>query len=602
VAVAQVDTFGLKRDVPGAAVNDLSSLNLFRHRLRKLAWSRRVAQWTCGLSVSLYSLFWLLGLVLLLDLIFQLDLLQRLTVLSVLCGTWGWLLYRYARPHFPRRESEVELALLLEHYHDIDTDLVAAIEFAGPGSATWGSATLRGKVISDVAQLSNELDVRRGVDRSGLRRHLAVFAATLTLLAIIVVLLPQHMAVFLNRLALGNDHYPSRTAISEITVNRQRVYTPEMGAAPRDARCAEHSPVVIQVHCTRHAPQLGELRILAPLGAAERQLTLHRRESAGGADAVFTARLPALLESLEYQVYLGDAWTEPAAIEMIPLPQIELRVSATPPSYTNSDGEAGTSRGSYRVTVIEGSRIELGAVSINGKKLQSVEVDLQIANQTLHKKLTNVNGDGTQWRLSPETLPVFASLRSNVQFTVTAVDADGLRPLRSLTGEIRLQSDMPPDVAAATIHRVVLPEARPQIAYRVYDDFGIARLRLRIQTERSGNETAAAAEETTRNSEATWLDINDLPLPIPAADLPYRNRYVLDLEPWGLRKGDRIRVMLQATDHRGTTGGDSAMSKPLYLEVSDRAGVLEAILEADHRTEKDLDEMIERQLGLEDLP
>ena len=44
------------------------------------------------------------------------------------------------------------------------------------------------------------------------------------------------------------------------------------------------------------------------------------------------------------------------------------------------------------------------------------------------------------------------------------------------------------------------------------------------------------------------------------------------------------------------------MSKPLYLEISDEAGVLAAILEADHRTEKELTEMIDRQLGLGDAP
>ena len=58
-------------------------------------------------------------------------------------------------------------------------------------------------------------------------------------------------------------------------------------------------------------------------------------------------------------------------------------------------------------------------------------------------------------------------------------------------------------------------------------------------------------------------------------------------------------MTLHATDYRGSKTGETVLSKPLYLSVSDEAGVLAAILEADRQTEKDLDEMIERQIGLE---
>ena len=65
-----------------------------------------------------------------------------------------------------------------------------------------------------------------------------------------------------------------------------------------------------------------------------------------------------------------------------------------------------------------------------------------------------------------------------------------------------------------------------------------------------------------------------------------------------LAKGDRLKLTLEVVDERGQTAGQSYRSDPLFLEVSDQAGVLSAISEADEASEKQLNDVIDRQIGI----
>jgi hypothetical protein len=55
-------------------------------------------------------------------------------------------------------------------------------------------------------------------------------------------------------------------------------------------------------------------------------------------------------------------------------------------------------------------------------------------------------------------------------------------------------------------------------------------------------------------------------------------------------------------DHRGEAPGVSYQGDPLILEISDEAGVLAAITEADERSEQRLTDIIKEQLGIGGKP
>lgn len=97
--------------------------------------------------------------------------------------------------------------------------------------------------------------------------------------------------------------------------------------------------------------------------------------------------------------------------------------------------------------------------------------------------------------------------------------------------------------------------------------------------------------------------------PVLSGRLPVDDRYVFDLaalqierggqtQPANLVKGDRLKLTLEAVDYRGDLPGESYQSDPLILEISDEAGVLAAISEADEKSEQRLTDIIKQQLGI----
>jgi hypothetical protein len=67
-----------------------------------------------------------------------------------------------------------------------------------------------------------------------------------------------------------------------------------------------------------------------------------------------------------------------------------------------------------------------------------------------------------------------------------------------------------------------------------------------------------------------------------------------------LTKGDEVHVTLEAIDFRGANAGQSARSEPIILRVTDESGVLAGLSEADERSARQLDAIIQRQLGIGD--
>jgi hypothetical protein len=411
---------------------------------------------------------------------------------------------------------------------------------------------------------------------------------------------PQHMRVYVQRLLLHDDHYPSRTIIAAIDINDRRVLDLDDQLRPRPVRCPEAAPVKVVVRASRHAPDRGELRISARDGSGRRRVVLQplsQPAAAGDSTAgLFVAELPTLLASLEYQVFLGDAWTHPGTIEPIAWPQLEVSVRITPPEYAGGETAVVPADTARRVTVMEGSRVDLSVRSVNQKQLRAVSVTLRGAQREETRPLSPDSSDAT-WRLDGAGSTLLARVVDPVRFSIQATDEDGLQPRSKTEGEILVRPDRAPEVAAASIHRRVLPTAQPQMVLHVDDDFGIGQLRLQLLIERD----AADGERQTVAGPATethWIELDQLAYPLAKNQLPWTSPYAVDLRPWALRKGDRVKVTLHATDYRGPRTGASATSQPLYWDISDEAGVLSAILEADVRTQQELEEMIARQLGL----
>ncbi|MCO6454171.1 MAG: hypothetical protein J5I93_02545 [Pirellulaceae bacterium] len=604
----------------------MSKLTYLRRQLAILRWSRAAARW--AMAVGLAVLPVLLGLLVLflldvwwLEPTFRGQFAPRLAVEVLVLLVAAWWIVRRVRPLLARPETALEAAMLVERRAGIRSDLVAALQFEQVGANRWGSPQLEAAVVEGAARKSRELSVWAEVPvRPGLRVAATLLAVSLPWL-LIGTFWPGYVGVFVQRLLGTGAHYPSRTRIVRVEVNGTPVLEGDGSRlAPGVAKVPHGRPLRITVQSRGRRPDAGSVQLVSRLDGRRRTLPLSRiaaGEDAGQADH-YEAIWGRFLEPVVFQLELGDAWTDPAEIDLIEPPLVQMEWSIEPPDYARDAVREPPPIDTRRVVVLEGSRVALTLRSANGKRLDEAWLDLRAGDERRRIALRAIDDTGRVWQLPAEPTPL-DRIAGEQQFELQVRDADGLPLEAPVRGSIRLRRDQAPTGTAAVVHRVVLPAARPVVEYRLHDDYGLAAAGLRIQVQRQ------AASQSPEPSGATDLDSTSqqfadpdggerlvteevyrpLPLdrlPLPASELPASGQYPLALSELGLKKGDRLKISLELSDYRGTLPGQSHVADPLYLEISDESGVLDEISKADERSEERLTELIKQQLGIGEAP
>ena len=108
---------------------------------------------------------------------------------------------------------------MVERQQQIDSDLVAALQFESPEARRWGSSQLEGAVIDYVAEFSRGWNLLEGFSAKQFVKRGTILAVTLAILVAAVLWQPRYAAIFFARLGLGHQHYPTRTMIEEVAIN-----------------------------------------------------------------------------------------------------------------------------------------------------------------------------------------------------------------------------------------------------------------------------------------------------------------------------------------------------------------------------------------------
>jgi hypothetical protein len=551
----------------------MTQLSELRNHLHRLQRRRRLARWGTGLVALALAVLWGLVAVFLIDWTANLATSFRLVALAgwamfILLAAWYW-----ARPWLMQRESDLDIALMVEKQHHIDNDLVAALEFESPEAAAWGSTQLEAAVVRYVADFSRQIKLEDGLPATPIRRRAWLLAATCGLLLLAVVFFPYYCLAFVNRLMLGSMHYPVQTHIDTVLVNDQA-----WKLAHADSQRSPYGqPLRFEVRGSGQLPATGRVELATLVDKSSTTVVLSPLADRPG---VYTGELPRLVDSVRCQVFLGDDWTEQREILAIPLPVVTIALDATGPDYAagHSAGlEAQT--GARQISVVEGTRVAV--------ELKCANKSLERAILTIGQKefpLAPVDPEKHSWRLAPEGTPL-ADISEPVHYEVRVVDVDGLGLAEPIQGFIRLKSDRPPRITAALVTQYVLPTGKPRITYGVADDYGVAQLRFNVQI--------VHADGTTQEQ------LIDRPIENGPQKV-LQGRYPFDLASMNLVKGDQLKITLEACDFRGKRPGHWAASESLVLHVTDERGVLAAMSETDQRSARQLESIIQRELGIGD--
>ena len=571
-----------------------------RRRMRLLAGLSRLALTILTVAVAIFLFDWMFSP-------------GRIVRGLVLCGTVVVVVrsfWRRVRPGLLKRESDIDIALVIEKQEGIDSDLVAALEFAdgrraGSGSDTGpGSVDLRDAVIDYVADFGRSWQMPRESIDPKLRRRATWLAAALTGIVVAVALRPDFAAAFINRLFLGSAHYPTRTRIESFAIGDTGIdVTPGVNAEVKHPLGAA---VGSTVGIGGELPRLVRMRLVSVKTGNTTEIEL-LPEIAGAADsgnsptaaaaATFSARLPKLTESVDAQVFAGDAWTDPVRLTGIAPPLIDLAITANPPAYARGKGERPAS-GARQVIVFQGSEVGI-AVRCTNKKLASAMLVVDGVEHPLrprHRTAVPPGGLTAEWEIGEAESPL-TRLEKTVVFELRVVDEDGLGTELPIVGSIRMKPDTPPLVTADAQTRLVLPTAVPRLAWRVADDHAVASVVVVAEGLRAAADAAAPPDEQRPRS---------ITIPIPLATggagwvgserLPVEGSVSVELHSLGLDVGDQVRLTVRAVDYRGGAAGQESESEPIVLDVTDERGILAALTETDERSVEQLDAIIDREL------
>jgi hypothetical protein len=673
----------------------MTRLSTLRAQLASLRRARMTVRQAAAWSAVAIAVWWSLAILFVLDVRFEFGRIERGILLVAAIGLVAWAARRFALPYLGIRETDEDMALLVERRQQIDSDLIAALQFESPQASFWGSPQLEGAVIDYVAQVGRGINVFDGFSATDLWRRGGFLAASALVALLTAAIYPGHVWAFAQRLFLSHTHYPTDTLIEQIVVNQRQVLDSQShGSQPLDARCAQGRPIRFLIECRGQLPENGTARLTATGGSRARtelslsRLSLDDRQARltqaatklkqaasddgidisqpwrdevialvkfdapqaaaalaslkqrselpaigdklaavlktwpadASARGIYAGALDRLVDGVEYKLSLGDAWTDPAHVTMIPLPIVQRSLTPTPPAYATSS-ENSRQVTTPQMAVLEGTRIDVAVQCVNGKPLSSVWMNVRQGNETQRLELAKSDDSGKSWHLSQHgggSSPL-SRVTKELTYEIQVLDADGLSLETPLRGTIRIKPDRPPSGGAEVVHKVVLPDAQPVIEYRANDDFGIARVRLAVDIERqqgeivptmppgeSASHTGPMVDSSGSQMESATLELYSADASGKTLEPKLTGKFALALAKLPLAeklaKGDRVKLTLQVVDFRGDAEGRSYYSDPLVLEISDESGVLAAISEADERSEQRLTDIIKRQLGIGESP
>ena len=319
---------------------------------------------------------------------------------------------------------------------------------------------------------------------------------------------------------------------------------------------------------------------------------------------------------------MGDAWTDPLALSVTPLPEVELAAEVVPPIYARQSAQdvEKLPRGMRQFAVLAGSEVRLALDS--DRPLSAADVTVagrQYPMQRTHLAprdalAADAPANGKEvWTLAVAGTPLAAVARE-LPFSIQIHDAEGQTLDRPLEGAISIKADLPPGIVASTKTPIVLPTGSPTIHYEAADDHALGCIWLTWEATDVGqadhayvvpepdNLVADTSADNTATSpspakRASRIEIHRFPP--EASPRNYQGDYRLTLRSLPLQPGDTLKVTFHASDYRGPAPAATVdADPPLVFQVTDLHGFEASMVEADQKSAGVLEDIRKKHSGL----
>ena len=291
-------------------------------------------------------------------------------------------------------------------------------------------------------------------------------------------------------------------------------------------------------------------------GATANSITLERRfegnHSIDAASVVESIRLTSedrrfqfrqrrSEESFDYRVLVGDLRTPWNRVTVATRPRVKnVSLVVMPPAYSHLPSRS-YSRMPNRLTVIEGSRIELAASVVGEVELSM----LQIEGEPARTMLARQNQDGNQ------QFVVALQADKDMNLAVEVTEIHGLKNLRKPKCHVLTRPDLPPTVRidSPSPDQEVRPDDTIELQFTAKDDVGLARAKLIVQVEHEESFTNADGKPAM----PIVLETVDLPVPKSGKNdgkplTNWKGKTQLDLSKFELKEGQLLSYRIEVFD------------------------------------------------------
>lgn len=480
--------------------------------------------------------------------------LRLLLSLIWLAAILGAFLYWIAR-RLSGTPSPSSLALIVERKRpDLKDRLLTAVEI-GSGPHPYSAALVRHSVREAESRLSG-FQVSSLFQRGPVIRRAVAAALLVASIGIFALAAPAVAETWARRVVLLDDvMYPRRSRL--LVLNME-------GPARKVAR-GRSFEILVESDETAVQPQRVWLRVRM-LDSGERSRMYMTRTGKNQ----FRYVLRSVLEPIEFQVTGGDARTPKYRLETVEPPVIqEATVEITPPRYTE--------RTSSRVAVA-GSPIPIPHGS-------QVRAELR-ANKELVEISAEARGDCRIERTGANSFSLNLEMVENQSIRIQLVDLDGIPLEEPFPLDLAAIADEAPKITATRwgVSTAITPVASVPIDVVLSDDYGVD----------------TAAIEYSADSSAKGS--HDVELPAALAT-KFENRITLEVETLGLQPGQRLTMVIVATDADAIHGPKTGRSEPITFEIVTPEELLSRLatreLELRQRFEQVVAELREARVGLD---
>ncbi|NRA39576.1 MAG: hypothetical protein HRU15_15655, partial [Planctomycetes bacterium] len=438
-----------------------------------------------------------------------------LTAAALIYGLM-WLNANYLRKaRIPLSAQEVSLKVE-KAYPDLQSRMISTLQFQEMRNLGQGvSENLAEGMVDQAFDQVSGIHMHSIVDSSWKTKQLKNLFFISALFAVSIYLFPNHMLAFAMRFIDFEYSYPTRTHINEVSIN--------------DMIPAGDS-FTIEVDADGKLPEIGTITITtASNGTVEFTLTkVSSDESVSPATAHYKADIAPINESVEMDIYLGDANFTARTLTPTPRPFLKsIHIDIQSPAYTNLEKHSETSG---NIRVIKGS--QLSFTFIASKALES----LNIQSMTEGMELPTVQSqDNINWTFS---LPA----KESFSYSLSMKSSDGLESVENAKYQVSVMKDRPPVI------RISQPKSTQELAsvskmplrFKVNDDIGLDSISVKYLISSGGLDSSGDIDYDNALTYDQPMQGNN--------DKLFTFDKIWDNKKLKLRTGDRITLWIEASD------------------------------------------------------